>query len=56
MERRGLEILGRDPEADEAESEEEVRAVQMETLAFGERKRGGRQTQRDAGMGTRGEN
>ena len=49
-------MLGTDPEADGAESEEEVRAVQMERLAFGERERGGRQTQRDAGMGTCGEN
>lgn len=56
MERRGLEMLGRDPEADGAESEGEVRAVQMERLAFGERERGGRQTQRDAGMGTHREN
>ena len=56
MERRGLETLGRDLEADEAETEGEGRAVQMERLAFGERERGGRQTQRDAGMGTRGKN
>ena len=49
-------MLGTDPEADGAESEEEVRAVQMERLAFGERERGGRQTQRDAGLVTRGEN
>ena len=56
MERRGLEILGRDPEADGAESEGEVRAVQMQRLAFGERERGGWQTQRDAGMGIHWEN
>lgn len=56
MERRGLEILGRDPEADGAESEGEVRAVQMERLAFGKRESGGRQTQRAAVMGTRREN
>lgn len=56
MERRGLETLGRDLEADEAETEGEVRAVQMERLAFGERERGGQQTQRDASMGTCGEN
>ena len=56
MERRGLEMLGRDPEADGAESEGEVRAVQMERLAFGERERGGQQAQRDAGMGTHREN
>ena len=49
-------MLGTDPEADGAESEEEVRAVQVERLAFGERERGGRQTQRDAGVGTFGEN
>lgn len=49
-------MLGTGPEADGAESEGEVRAVQMQRLAFGERERGGRQTQRDAGMGTRQEN
>jgi len=49
-------MLGTDTEADGAESEEEVRAVQMERLAFGERERGGWRTQRDAGMGICGEN